>query len=802
MISNRHLVMILLPVTAALFAGCASTPPAREIPFWEIPPGSHPPVTAVPLNLRPEHPRLIFKSPANPGPGRTAEDIRKIRAEDPTFQKLFAKALQVPISNQHPAMLAACWMVTGEDRFAEQAVKVMLEKNLGKSGEPYYSEIWSYAMAYDWLFHHPAMTFEKRQRIEIKIAERLGTELNALDQQEMALWHGRNQAANGAMIAALAIGDLPGQKSQLRRAAGHYLDCLRALQLSEGWPEGASYWIYNRAGPYAVASDCVMTALNTNELDGIQIREVMRKIGYWQLYQFAPNETFEPYGDSQGSLLLGETGWWELTTDYYARLSRDPGLMAGADYIRNRSPAPYGQRPYYWYAAITYEPAVRPRDDYDPARPELWMRKNLPQAMLFGRNSMGVAFMRGNWGDRDETYATFKAGDLMAHHDHYDVGHFAIQKGGLLAPLTGLYGGNYTGRHRLGYAIQTVSANSLLILAPGETSTYLANRNDKIKWSSISGGQRVMRPTGFTCCNLRHYGEMLNDGPHLERADITAYESSPGQFDYFAADITAAYNSTRFAEPGRRAKVSLVTRQFLHLRQADAFVIYDRVETTDPKFLPKFLLHSLTKPVSATEKQLAGDSPDNGILETADRTLSTTNQRGILTHHVVLPPDARALKIGGTNYNCYVETDGDQSNGFNGDNLGREDPLKPRRGAQLGLWRTEIEPTAPRTSTRFLNVLVAGLTNSSTPAITVKSIDAGESAHAVLVGNTVVVFNHDPAPLKSVVLALPAEATCLIMNAQPGATYRIGDVTFKASPEGVLQTGRLPAGRHTVSAGS
>ena len=121
----------------------------------------------------------------------------------------------------------------------------------------------------------------------------------------MALWHGRNQAANNTMIAALAVGDRPGQQGQLRRAAAHYIEALRALRLSEGWPEGASYWIYNRSGPYALAADCTMTALGTEQIDGIPIRDVMRTIGLWQVYQFTPAEFFEPYGDSQGSLRLG-----------------------------------------------------------------------------------------------------------------------------------------------------------------------------------------------------------------------------------------------------------------------------------------------------------------------------------------------------------------------------------------------------------------------------------------------------------------------------------------------------------------
>ncbi|MGQ9663316.1 MAG: hypothetical protein ACUVWX_13405, partial [Kiritimatiellia bacterium] len=453
-------------------------------PFWEVapPPGTHPPKITVRLKLRPKHPRLVFL----PSSGRTFDYVRRLHKQDPTFQAIFAKALEVDPANMHPAANAACWIVTGEDRFANAAIERMRTKPLSRSGEPYYSEVWSYALAYDWLYHHARFTEEIRKEVEAKIIERIGTELDDLDKGEMALWHGRNQAANGVMIAALAVGDLPGQETMLARATAHYIETFKGLQFSEGWPEGASYWIYNRAGPFAYAADCFMTATGLEELEGIRIRTLMQKLGYWTIYQFGPNEVFEPYGDSAGSIRLGETGWWELTLDYYARLSCDPGLGAAADYLRRRSPDPYGRRKYYWNIVATYDPAARPAADYDPEKPELWMRKHLPQAMLFGRNSMGVAFFRGLWGNPDEVYASFKAGHLLAHHDHYDTGTFTIQCGGELVAHSGFYG-DYTGPHRLGYLVQTVSANSILVLCPDETSAFLRAKWPDRAW--VSGGQ-------------------------------------------------------------------------------------------------------------------------------------------------------------------------------------------------------------------------------------------------------------------------------------------------------------------------
>lgn len=778
---------ILIAMTALNLTALAQGPDGgakSKLPFWELEPakGSHPPKTDVRLVLRPEHPRLIFRPAGAAGPGRTFEEVRRLSQTDPTFQAIFKKALEIEPGRQQPAANAACWIVTQDDKYVDAAIHTMLTVELGKSGEPDYTDVWSYALAYDWMFHHPKLTQEVKDKIVAKILERLGTELAALDDHEMALWHGRNQAANGVMIAALAVGDLPGQEEMLRRATAHYVDSLKALDFSEGWPEGASYWIYNRAGPYGRAADCVITATGSDQIGGLRIREVMKKIGFWSLYQFGPNEVFEPYGDSAGSIRLGETGWWELTVDHYARLARDHGLMAGADYLRNRSPVPYGKRAYYWNIVLTYDPSARPRTDYDPAKPELWMRTHLPQSMLFGRRSMATAFFRGAWGDTNELYASFKAGDLLAHHDHYDVGTFTLQRGGELVPQSGQYG-DYTGPHRLGYYVQTVAANSILVLAPGETSGYL-----KWKWperAGVSGGQRVIRPTSFSCVGMAHFLQQLNEGPHLKRSDVLAWRSEPGKFDYIAADITPAYNSTRWAEPGSQAKVSLVTRQFLYLRPEEAFVIFDRVETTDAKFLPKFLLHTRYKPATESESVLAGVST-NGILATQDRKLVSERRNGRLTQLVLLPERVRTLKIGGPDYCFYAEADGDQANGFNGVNYYEGTGHRDKSSKKVDQWRVEVEPTASAKGTRFLNVLLPRLTADASPLPGVKMLDAGPDAVAVAVGATTVVFSGSGKPLPRVETDVVPGGRCLVLDAERGAAYIMEDQALQSDTEGVL----------------
>ena len=238
-----------------------------------------------------------------------------------------------------------------------------------------------------------------------------------------------------------------------------------------------------------------------------------------------------------------------------------------------------------------------------------------------------MAFLRGAWGDPDELFASFKAGDMLAHHDHYNTGTLQHSIGRPAGAVDGRLRrvADYAGAYRLGYAIQTVASNSLLVLAPGRHPRRCGATVRA--WTALSGGQRVISPTGFDCVNLDHYKRLLKSG-RLERAEITAFESVAGRGDYIAADITAAYNSTRYSEPGSEAKVSLVTRQFLYLRRERAFVVFDRVETTRPEYTPKFLLHALVEAADRERTAVgrAGRRSD-GILETQrprgeDRTAS------------------------------------------------------------------------------------------------------------------------------------------------------------------------------------
>ena len=734
--------------------------------------------------LAPDHPRLGFRP--RPGEGvRTFEQVRRTYESDAQFRRLFKRTLDTPDTKSSAVMLASKWIVTGKDRYAEKAVALLAKakiRNTADSG--YYSNVWRYALAYDWLYTHPAMTDAIRTHIENAIVKVLEADLADLDGGGPSMWHGRNQYANNCLISVLSLSHHPKREDLLRAFLPHYVSAVRALRFVEAWPEGPSYWICNRAIQYPLAADCVRTAFGTTTVADVDLVETMRTTGYWQLHSLQPDGSFVPYGDAFGGAGLNTWQPWTESIDYYARFTRDPALIAYAAHARQVSVGrAYRPGRFGWGLVLSCEPDLPMPKDYDPEHPLAFIQRHVPTARLFGRKSTGFAFFRSSWTDSDATHVSFKAGDLFAHHGHYNQGTFTIFKRSALAPITGAYRGYYSA-HRLGYYIQTVGVNSLLILAPGEFSTYL--RKHKYPVDALSGGQRVVQATGSYSRSVEHWLTDRSPGRRYESGNVTACRSVPGDYDYIAADITAAYNSTSHAEPGNKAKVSHVSRRLVFLHKPDAVVIFDRVVSTDKSYRKRWLLHAQSRPRTAPAKLVQGH-PHNGILETPGRHLVTTVGEGRLIHQVLLPDPARVYLIGGPDYAFYAELDGDGS-AFTGRNLALDGGRKPR--ASQGLWRVEVEPAALRKDDVFLNVLWPRTADDpDTPSA--ETVKTNGAAVAVRVGNDIVCFPRRAGRLVTgLTVTLPKGAKRLLLfGLTPNRPYLarpMSAVAVDSGPEGVV----------------
>jgi len=743
--------------------------------------------------VRSDHPRLGFL-PEGASEGRTIAGVRDLFREDKWFREYFLPALRIaeerladqeadaPAAPSEVLLFASAWVATGEDKYAEAALAALLAGEITQTPTAgYYSNVWQFALAYDWLFDCPQMNEERRRAIEERIASALRVELIELDGDYPVIYHGRTQLGNNTLVAALALSSHPDREELLGRAMAHYAEAVRALAMVEGWPEGPGYWIHNRAFPFAVAADCYITATGKSTVAGLELREVLKATALWQLYALAPDGSFVRHGDTWECGPETSRGLWQPPMDYYARITRDPEVIAAADHFRSWQGVQYHPGRYGWSAVLAYEPHLPMPSGYDPARPTEYLNAHLPRARVFGRETLGEAYLLERWGDRDATWISFKAGDVLAHHGHYDQGGFTLTRRSPLAVHSGDYA-DYTSPYRLGYFLQTVAANSLLVHAPGEFSNFSRQRGD---FHEVTGGQRVLMPTGSYVPSLNDWLRNQHSGTHYQAADILAFASEPEAFDYLAADLTEAYNSTRHADPGNPAKVSAVVRKFLYLRQPQAVIIFDRVVTTNADYSTRWLLHTPGRPETESEELIEGPSAEDGRLVTGDRWLRTECEGAQLFHQVLLPEAAQVRKIGGDHYRHYVEL---STGGVNLEPGQRRRPESER----VGRWRTEVVADEESCEHLFLNVLWPRLMEEEKPSPAVLTpLDA--SALMVSLGEWAVVL----APREGLNCHLftyeapPGSKRHLLVDLRPRSAWRVetaeGSALRFASGDGVLR---------------
>ncbi|MBE3124009.1 MAG: heparinase II/III family protein, partial [Planctomycetes bacterium] len=668
-----------------------------------------------------EHPRLVFRIDGTPD-ARTFQTIRDLYNSNGGNNPLH-NAIGGWIDgtgDTDPVNEASRYVLTGDVAHASNALNAMSSGALPYTGEN--AEVgMQWALAYDWIRSAwigspspPPDLAAKFATIESKLAGFVSGALADLDSGSPSLWHGRAAIGAAAWIGALALPAGNAAYDTLRtRAFGHWQQTLKATEASGGWPEGPTYWATNRAINFPLAYQSYQTAVTA--APPLAVSDPLgdlRTLGLWQVYTQRGDGSFDRYGDISSQAFISN-GTMGRSLDYYAQATGDPALAAFAESARAYRNPLYDSY-YNWIYPIAYDPTIAKPAGYDPAHPAASLGGALPHAMVFGKDALGFAVIRQGWNPGD-TEISFKAGDYLAHHSHYDQGTFTIFKNAPLVINSGGYG-DYFSDHRLNYYVRTVAVNSILIQRPDEIWTPAGSAppggyvND--------GGQRIVNATGSTVRSYEDWQANKTSGANYELADITAFANADGRYAYVASDLTRAYNSTLYDSEGQGGKVSNVTRQLMYLEDADLLIVFDRVTTTDPAYKKKWLLHTPNKFVGGSEVVARG-SADNGIVEVdgatiAGNTMTMTNGGGKLFLQMLTPRQYTVNKVGGIDYRYYVEDDGNDADGYDGTN--HNGGYTERAWNDYGNWRIEVSPRDPSTFDTFLGVL-------SPRASTVESVD-------------------------------------------------------------------------------
>jgi len=764
------------------------------------------PASGQTITIRDEHPRVVFTTSGQNGT-RTFQTVRDLyNAGGPFRSEVYSWAVGT-YGNSNPIQQAARFVVTGDVSRAESALDLMVANSLSFGGtESHALKGAEWAMAYDWIYSAwdgttpPSGLSTKLATIEGKIGGWVASALNDLDSGGPSLWHGRAALAASAWTAAVALPPGGAYTNYRSRAFNHWQQALKATHAAGAWPEGPTYWATNRAINFPLAYMSYTSGITSApSLAVSDPLEDLHALGLWQAYMERGDGTFNRYGDVSSQVYISN-GTIGRSIDVYAMVTQDPALAAFAQHARDyRSTLLHSE--YAWMYPVGYDPNQPKPAGYDPANPEACLAGALPNAMLFGADATGFAVMRQGWSSGD-TQISFKAGDYLAHHGHYDQGTFTIFKHAPLVINSGGYG-PYTGVHRLNYYVRTVSKNGILVQRPDEiwtppgTAPPGGYTND--------GGQRIVKATGSTVSSYENWLANKNSGKHYESGDVTAFDNVDDRYSYVAADLTAAYNSTQYDSEGQGGKVSRVTRQMMYLQDSDVMVVFDRVESTNASYRKKWLLHTPNKFVGGSETVLAGSST-NGIVEVdgdtiAGGVMSMTNGAGKLYLQTLCPTSYTVRKVGGTGYRYYVEDDGNDLDGLDGSN---HDDYTERYWHDYGDWRVEIFPDAPAISDVFLNVLTPR--NSAAAAPAPAELLANDAVvTAAKIGTDVIAFGTSGPIGASASYDLPTGGSFrhLVVDLDAEGFYRIDAgaqaMGLFANASGVLAFDHTDAAAHTVA---
>lgn len=580
--------------------------------------------------IRAYHPR-IFLSAA----GQRGVTPATIRARCEAPGSLYARACRVaapiplPPTTRNPPLTiinnALRYVLYGEDATL-QAVRDELNRtgNFVDRGDERgqlltnASRVLHLAVAYDWLFND--LTTTDRETLRNQLESYAEWSLAHQPQDVFSSEAFAQAAAVG--IAGLALA-APGDSAMTTSAryvayanARWRTQLLPALGYARGWwPEGPA-WFDNWAGRYALyyaiawstamGEDLVAWAQqNASDPFGAMVR--------YHPYALRPDLRYPTFGDALSEAPAGAAGQ-RAVLDMLAWATGSPVTQSLANEVTVRLPAgqDYGG-PEAWHQIVFWEPAR-------PSRPA---RVDLPLAAHLSPTAADVVVMRGSWDDTDAVHVTLSCGDWFTPRQHLEAGSFQIYHRAPLAVHTGAYDGFETNHWLNWYAQRSVHANTLAVVKPGETfpnARRIPSVND--------GGQRAMTYANSARATVSLYRSNLTEGSQYDTGSVTAFESSR-YHDYAACNLTRAYNSSAVTTAGASAKVREVTRQLVFLRP-ELVVIFDRVESTDPSYDRRFVMHSLARP-----------SLDR------DGRFSLSRANGRLIARTLLPANATAQVVDG-----------------------------------------------------------------------------------------------------------------------------------------------------------
>lgn len=440
--------------------------------------------------------------------------------------------------------------------------------------------------------------------------------------------------------------------------------------------------------------------------------------------------------DRMGAGAIYDSSQQFVLYDFIYRRRPDGQVMPAGDVNPNRKSFPSYSLPamlassYYSDEYLAHEYELKPRIEshcyiFDILWRNFDLKAKAPNELPLSRysgSSFGWMIARTSWG-ANSVIAEMKINEqFVGNHQHLDGGSFQLYYKGPLAIDAGAYNGSsggYNSPHNKNFFKRTIAHNSLLVYNPDEKfASWNYGGEGKTEFADNDGGQRMPGDRWETC---RSFKDLLSKD--YTTGKVLAHGFGPDahtpDYTYLKGDITQAYT-----DKVKEAKRSFV---FLNLQSDDvpaAFIVFDKVVSSNPDFKKFWLLHSIEEPSI------------DGTQFTIQRTKN--GDSGLLRNQVLLPEakDLRIEKVGGKGKEFWVF-----GTNYANDAL----PARPDEANERGEWRVEVSPLAPAEDNYFLNVMQVA-DNTCKQMNEAKRIDA-DRVVGVQIADRVVTFSKNCEPL-------------------------------------------------------
>lgn len=583
------------------------------------------------------------------------------------------------------------------DEYGDQAVNIIMDRINGPAS---YDDIQLVAITYDWVF--PRLSEVQKETI-VDWFHNASGDSPTVGSPEMMRTGYRISSTPKCLYSMLAFyGDGYKQNvadTYLAFIKNEWFEDLKASFHQAGEDGGHSAGPEYAKGYYPVAYHihedfyALYTATGSDITDFFGDYSFVSGFPHWLLYNVRPGPVSpSPFPSRQ---IVPLTKWGDMNPLAWNIRVSEVGLaqtLRLLAHVENEKGNSQNGQVLTWFSDVlldinfesTWEIILHDKD-IPPSSPATL---KLPTTKAFGwkeadgtidsfldnpKAGVGEVYMKSSWSglksnSSDTTHAAFKAPPYYYFgHGHMDALNFGIWKGSpLVLESSGAYWPQYEGSridlnvtgspdytgaagfpHHWHY-YERLGGNTLLIMDPNEeirTQYYQMPSDHRFR----DGGQRKLYDGGA------RWGK-ITEGSVFDLGGLLRHEDTD-QYSYTSGDATKAYNSivdgVEHVCEGAAPKVSLVQRDFVYLKSDngadDYFIVFDRIDSTDPAFRKVFQLHTIEEPIfNGNISQIYGGN-NGGLYESTDTDQFAVNaSNSKLFMKTLLPGNTQTYKAGGT----------------------------------------------------------------------------------------------------------------------------------------------------------